>query len=91
MAVCSNSLTKDMKMKNLYENDTMSVETDEVDTVVVINKATEAITTIQVIEEGFNMVYSEGDEDLQNIDIAQGGNVNVSSVTTTDTEEDEAA
>lgn len=83
--------TKDMKMKNLYENDNMSVETDEVDTVVVINKATEAITTIQVIEEGFNMVYSEGDEDLQNIDIAQGGNVNVSSVTTTDTEEDEAA
>lgn len=78
-------------MKNVYENEKMSVETNELDVVTILNKVTDSVTSVQIVDEGFTMTYSEGDEDLQNIEILTGGEVNVSSISVSESEEEEAA
>ena len=65
-------------MIKIYENQNMAVEVDEVDTVSVLNKATESKTTIQVDNDsGFKVVYSEGDQDLTTAIIGAGGSFEV--------------
>ena len=65
-------------MLKIYENQNMAVEVDEIDTVSVLNKATESKTTIQVDNDsGFKVVYSEGDQDLTTAIIGTGGSFEI--------------
>ena len=65
-------------MIKVYENTKMVVEVDEIDTVAILNKTTEAKTTIQVDDEsGFIVVYSEGDQDLTTAIIGNSGSFEV--------------
>lgn len=65
-------------MLKVYENTKMVVEVDEIDTVAILNKTTEAKTTIQVDDEsGFQVVYSEGDQDLTTAIIGTGGSFEI--------------
>ena len=65
-------------MIKVYENTKMVVEVDEIDTVAILNKTTEAKTTIQVDDEsGFKVVYSEGDQDLTTAIIGNGGSFEI--------------
>ena len=65
-------------MLKVYENQNMAVEVDEIDTVSVLNKATESKTTIQVDNDsGFKVVYSEGDQDLTTAIIGTGGSFEI--------------
>ena len=65
-------------MLKIYENTKMVVEVDEIDTVAILNKITEAKTTIQVDDEsGFQVVYSEDDQDLTTAIIGTGGSFEI--------------
>ena len=65
-------------MLKVYENQKMVVEVDEIDTVSLLNKITEAKTTIQVDDEsGFQVVYSEGEQDLTTAIIGTGGSFEI--------------
>ena len=65
-------------MLKIYENTKMVVEVDEIDTVAILNKTTEAKTTIQVDDEsGFNVIYSEDDQDLTTAIIGTGGSFEI--------------
>ena len=65
-------------MLKVYENQKMVVEVDEIDTVSVLNKITEAKTTIQVDDDsGFKVVYSEGEQDLTTAIIGTGGSFEI--------------
>ena len=65
-------------MLKVYENQNMVVEVDEIDTVSVLNKATESKATMQVdSESGFKVVYSEGDQDLTTAIIGTGGSFEI--------------
>ena len=65
-------------MIKVYENQNMTVEVDEIDTVSVLNKTTESKTTIQVDNDsGFKVVYSEGDQDLTTAIIGTGGSFEI--------------
>ena len=65
-------------MLKVYENQNMVVEVDEIDTVAILNKITEAKTTIQVDDEsGFQVVYSEGEQDLTTAIIGTGGSFEI--------------
>ena len=65
-------------MLKVYENTKMVVEVDEIDTVAILNKITEAKTTIQVDDEsGFKVVYSEGEQDLTTAIIGTGGSFEI--------------
>ena len=65
-------------MIKVYENQNMTVEVDEIDTVSILNKATESKTTIQVDNDsGFKVVYSEGDQDLTTAIIGNGGSFEI--------------
>ena len=65
-------------MLKVYENQNMVVEVDEIDTVSLLNKITEAKTTIQVDDEsGFKVVYSEGEQDLTTAIIGTGGSFEI--------------
>ena len=65
-------------MIKVYENTNMVVEVDEIDTVSILNKATESKTTVQVDNEvGFKVVYSEGDQDLTTAIIGNGGSFEI--------------
>ena len=65
-------------MLKVYENQNMVVEVDEIDTVAILNKITEAKTTIQVDDEsGFQVVYSEDDQDLTTAIIGTGGSFEI--------------
>ena len=65
-------------MLKVYENTKMVVEVDEIDTVAILNKITEAKTTIQVDDEsGFQVVYSEGEQDLTTAIIGTGGSFEI--------------
>ena len=65
-------------MLKVYENTKMVVEVDEIDTVAILNKITEAKTTIQVDDEsGFQVVYSEDDQDLTTAIIGTGGSFEI--------------
>ena len=65
-------------MLKIYENQNMVVEVDEIDTVSVLNKATESKATMQVDNDsGFKVVYSEGDQDLTTAIIGTGGSFEI--------------
>ena len=65
-------------MLKVYENQNMVVEVDEIDTVSVLNKATESKATMQVDNDsGFKVVYSEGDQDLTTAIIGTGGSFEI--------------
>ena len=65
-------------MLKVYENQNMAVEVDEIDTVSVLNKATESKTTIQVDNDsGFKVIYSEGVQDLTTAIIGNGGSFEI--------------
>ena len=77
-------------MLKIYENQNMAVEVDEIDTVSVLNKATESKTTIQVDNDsGFKVVYSEGDQDLTTAIIGTGGSFEIICEVTESEEETE--
>ena len=70
-------------MLKVYENTKMVVEVDEIDTVAILNKTTEAKTTIQVGDEsGFQVVYSEGEQDLTVAILSTGGSFEIICETT---------
>jgi len=74
-------------MLKVYENQNMVVEVDEIDTVSVLNKATESKATMQVDDEsGFKVVYSEGDQDLTTAIIGNGGSFEIICEVTDETE-----
>ncbi len=77
-------------MLKIYENTKMVVEVDEIDTVAILNKTTEAKTTIQVDDEsGFKVIYSEDDQDLTTAIIGTGGNFEIICEMPEDEEENE--
>ncbi len=77
-------------MLKVYENQNMVVEVDEIDTVSVLNKITEAKTTVQVDDEsGFQVVYSEGEQDLTTAILSTGGSFEIICKTTEEIEENE--
>ena len=77
-------------MIKVYENQNMVVEVDEIDTVSVLNKATESKATMQVDNEsGFKVVYSEGDQDLTTAIIGTGGSFEIICEATESEEETE--
>lgn len=79
-------------MLKVYENQNMAVEVDEIDTVSILNKATESKTTVQVdSESGFKVVYSEGDQDLTTAIIGTGGSFEIICEVTESEEEIEEA
>jgi hypothetical protein len=56
----------------------MIVEVDCINTVFIINRLIDSITTIQVNEdENFHIIYSEGDDDLASIYIFPNGDINI--------------
>lgn len=79
-------------MLKVYENQNMTVEVDEIDTVSILNKATESKTTIQVDNDsGFKVVYSEDDQDLTTAIIGTGGSFEIICEVTEGEEETEEA
>lgn len=62
-------------LKSIHDSEKMAVETDGIDTVVILNKMTDGVTSIQVVDEGFNVIYTEDEELVADVSVSTGGEV----------------